>query len=234
MQKLPEAIFSMVIIGGIQKTSLVDYPENIATTVFLQGCNFKCGFCHNPGLVEKGKESISEEEFFSFIDSRKGLIDGVCISGGEPTMQKDLVDFVRKIKEKGFLVKVDTNGSNPEMVKELIDVVDFIAMDVKVVWKNYNKLGGDAEKVKKSVEVLKNNKVDYEFRLTLHPSFQSKEEVFEIAKNLKNGKKLVLQQFQGKEKILDSRFKDIRPYSENEIKEMQKECDKFLKTKVRI
>jgi pyruvate formate lyase activating enzyme len=230
----------MVLIGGLQKTSLVDYPGNIVATIFLQGCNFKCHFCHNPELLSKGtNNNISEEEVLSFLDSKKRLIDGVCITGGEPTIHNDLIDFIKKIKDKGFLVKLDTNGSNPDMVKELIDkkLVDYIAMDVKVKFDNYYVVAGNninIEKIKKSIELIKESGINYEFRTTLHPSFHTKEDILWIAKYLKGAKKYVLQQFYFKNKIVNPKYKDIDPFSEEEIKEIKKECDRFLKTEIRV
>ena len=229
----------MVLIGGLQKTSMVDYPGNIVATVFLQGCYFKCGFCHNPELISReNKNSIPEERVLSFLDSRKGLLDGVCISGGEPTIQKDLVEFVKKIKDKGFLVKIDTNGSNPDVIKGLINdkLIDYIAMDIKVVFEKYKIVvdNFDVEKIKESVEIIKNCGLDYEFRTTVHPSFHTKKDILEIAKYLKGARKYVLQQFFFKDKIVDERYGKITPFSEEEIKKMKKECDNFLKTEIRI
>jgi len=229
----------MVLIGGLQRTSMVDYPGNIVATVFLQGCYFKCGFCHNPELLPMETDNIvSEEEFFSFLYSRKGLLDGVCITGGEPTIQEDLVEFVKKIKDKGFLVKIDTNGSNPDVIKGLINdkLIDYIAMDFKVPFEKYNMVADnfDVEKIKESVEIIKNCSLDYEFRTTVHPSFHTKKDILEIAKYLKGARKYVLQQFFFKDKIVDERYGKITPFSEEEIKKMKKECDNFLKTEIRI
>ena len=117
-------------LKALQKTTLVDYPGKVATTVFTVGCNFKCCFCHNPELLDGG-ESITEKDFFNFLSERKGLIEGVCITGGEPTVQPDLIDFIGKIKKKGFLVKLDTNGSNPQILEKLINKIDYLAMDIK-------------------------------------------------------------------------------------------------------
>lgn len=229
----------MVIIGGLQKTSLVDYPGNIVATIFLQGCNFKCGFCHNPELLSlENDNSIPEEEVLSFLDSRKGIIDGVCITGGEPTIQKDLIGFIEKIKEKSFLVKLDTNGSNPNVIKELTDkkLIDYIAMDIKVPFEDYDKIveNFDVEKIKESVELIKNSNIDSEFRMTLHPILHNEEKIIEIAKYLKNAKKYVLQQFVFKDKIVDLKYSKITPFSSEEIEKIKKECDKFLNTETRV
>lgn len=216
-------------IGGLQKLSLIDYPGKTAATVFLIGCNFKCGFCHNPELIKGNVPEISEKEFFSFLDERKDFLDGVCITGGEPTIHKDLIDFIKKIKEKGFLVKLDTNGSNPEMLKELLGSVDFVAMDIKTSKEGYNKAVGvnvDLKKIEESVELIKNSGVDYEFRTTVVPSIVDKKDIKEIRKWLKGVKKYALQQFQNK-KVLDKAFEKIEPYSD--FKDFEKILKKYIK-----
>jgi len=189
-------------IGGLQKLTLVDYPGKIAATVFLIGCNFRCGFCHNPELIDSSKkEVISEKEFFDFLKERKGLLDGVCITGGEPTIVSDLFNFIKKIKDLGFLVKLDTNGSNPEILKELINSLDYIAMDVKTSMKKYNKAVGkeiDLNNINKSIDLIKDSNIDYEFRTTVIPGLVDKNDIIEIGKWLKGVKKIVLQQFRNK------------------------------------
>ena len=133
-------------IGGLQKVSLIDYPGHVAATVFTSGCNFYCPFCHNPELVDRSRNHnkflIGEEEFFDFLTSRQGLIDSVCVSGGEPTLQPDLLAFLGRIKAAGFLVKLDTNGTNPELLREALKkrTVDYIAMDIKGPLEKYQKV----------------------------------------------------------------------------------------------
>ena len=130
-------------IKGLQKQTLLDYPDKLACTIFIFGCNFRCGFCHNPELiVEDGREEIKEDYILDFLKERKGFIDAVCITGGEPTLNNDLPNFIRKVKELGFLVKLDTNGSNPEMLKQLIDdnLLDYIAMDIKAPLEKYDSM----------------------------------------------------------------------------------------------
>jgi len=232
-----------VKIGGLQKLTLIDYPGKIAATVFLIGCNFKCPYCQNPELVRpdlaSGLTSISKSDFFKFLNSKIEFIDGICITGGEPTIHKKLFDFIKKIKQKGFLVKLDTNGSNPEILEKLIDakLLDFISMDVKTSWLKYNRATGvkvDLEKIKKSVEIIKNSGIDYEFRTTIVPSEVEEEDIKKIAKWFKGAKKFVLQQFQNK-KVLDKRFKKIQPYAEETLKEFRKILGKYIeKVELRI
>ena len=119
------------IIGGIQKTSLLDYPDKISAIVFTQGCNFNCGYCHNPDLLNLKKDIYSTDVFFEFLDKRKGKLDGVVITGGEATLQPDLIPFIKEVKAKGFAVKLDTNGYRPDVLKEAIKYVDYVAMDIK-------------------------------------------------------------------------------------------------------
>ena len=162
------------MICGLQKMTLLDYPDKIACTVFLGGCNFRCPFCHNSELfMGKPEKLMEDEEFFTFLKTRKGLLDGVCVSGGEPTLYKNLPDFLTKIKELGFLVKLDTNGSNPQMLKELAakNLVDYIAMDVKNSPAMYAQTVGlekiDLAPIEESLRFLIGGEVDYELRTTL-------------------------------------------------------------------
>jgi len=223
-------------IGGLQKLTLVDYPGKVAATVFLIGCNFKCPFCQNPELVDpekiKKQPKISEKEFFAFLDSKKGLIEGICITGGEPTIHADLIDFIKKIKNKGFLIKLDTNGSSPEMLEKLIraKLLDFIALDIKSIQNSYSKAAGakvDLEKINKSIDLIKTSGLDCEFRTTAVPGLVEKEDIEQMGEWLKGAKKFALQQFQNK-KVLDKKFTKIEPYSEEIFKEFQKSLEKYI------
>jgi len=240
-----------MLIGGLQKLTLIDYPDKVAATVFLIGCNFKCPFCQNPELVDFGeikKQSrIEERDFFNFLDQRKELLEGVCITGGEPTIQLDLIDFIKKIKQKGFLIKLDTNGSNPEVLSKLVNehLLDFVAMDIKTSPSKYEKVypvksrnAGAAKqlfnRVKKSVELIKNSGIDYEFRTTVVPGLVDEKDIEQIGKWLKGSKKFALQQFQNK-KVLDKKFTKIQPYSEEILKSFKKILEKYIeKVELRI
>lgn len=229
-------------IGGLQKTTLIDYPSHLACTVFLIGCNFRCPFCYSSELVlpEKIKlqPRISEKDFFKFLKERKGLIEGVVICGGEPTINEDLPELIRKIKKLGFLVKLDTNGSNPEMLKELIKegIIDYVAMDVKQSQKskgkkqNYDSATGvkvDLDKIRESIEIIKNSYVDYEFRTTVVPTIHSKEDIIQIAKEISPAKKYYLQNFRP-EKTINPEFEKIKPYPKEFLLEIKKEIEKFF------
>ncbi len=215
-----------MLIGGLQKLTLIDYPGKIACTVFTIGCNFDCAFCHNPELVDpnkiKNQPIISEKYFFEFLGTRQGVLEGVCITGGEPTLQPDLIDFIKKIKDLGFAVKLDTNGSSPDVLKNLITPpspplikggyggVDYIAMDIKAPPKS---------QILESIKIIKNSGIDYEFRTTVIPVLHTKEDIIQIAKDLSPAKKYFLQQFYPS-KTLDPDFQKEKSYSIEELKEL--------------
>ncbi len=189
-------------IKGFHKTSMVDYPGKITSVIFLSSCNFRCPYCHNPEIVMNDPkiEEISEEIVIKEMINNKKWIDAACITGGEPCLHKDLPEFISKIKKEGFLVKLDTNGSNPEMIKKVIDnkLVDFIAMDIKSNLEDYEKTAKikiDLENIKKSVELIRNSNVDYEFRTTVVPEIHEKENIEKIGKWLKGSKKFSIQNF---------------------------------------
>ena len=226
-----------MLIGGLQKLTLIDFPEKLGATVFLAGCNWRCPFCYNSELVLpekiKKQQKISEKEFFDFLKEKKGLLEGVCVTGGEPTINKDLPKFIQKIKKMGFLVKLDTNGSHPKMLKELIDrkLIDYVAMDVKFPLrpKYYRVIGKKAnlEKIKKSIEVIKNSGIDYEFRTTVVPGIHKKEDILQIAKDISPAKRYFLQNFRP-EKTIDPSFEKIKPYPQEFLLEIQKIISPFF------
>jgi len=197
-------------IFGLEKLSLVDYDGYIASTVFTGSCNFKCGFCHNSPLVIdfKNLPVIPEEEIFAYLKKRAGIIEGVCVSGGEPTLQKDLPFFIEKIKALGYKVKLDTNGTNPEIVKTLNEngLVDYFAMDIKNDREHYASIIGfkeyDTKKVEKSVEYFLSGKADYEFRTTLIKEYHKEENIRLIAEWIKGAKKYFLQKFKASESCI--------------------------------
>ena len=215
------------------KTSLIDYPGKLSCVVFLSGCNLRCGFCHNKHLVlESDKvESIDQEEFFSFLDRRKGKLDGVVVCGGEPCFSEGLVSFISKIKEKGYLVKLDTNGSFPNVLEKLIKdrLIDYVAMDVKYSFKKYAKFSSS---VKESIKLIIGSKINHEFRTTVVPGMLSKEDLVEIAKSLKGGKKLYLQQFRN-DSCLNEDFERIVPFTKEKLEEFARACYKYVECYVR-
>jgi len=213
------------LIKGFQKLSLIEYPGKLAAVAWVGGCNFRCPFCYNLDIVlnYKSMPTIPEKDILDFMSGRKGLLDGIAITGGEPTLQNDLPKFAKKIKSMGFLVMVETNGSNPDMLKQLIDkkLVDYIAMDIKAPSKKYEEVTGtkvDMKKIQRSIDLIKNSKIDYEFRTTVLPKLFSKKDALIIGEWLKGSKQFYLQQFRPG-KTLDEKFKKIKPYPPEKLKE---------------
>lgn len=210
-------------IGGFQKFSLIDFPGKLSAIVFTQGCNFRCPYCHNPELVDSSKfgEIIPEDEIFSFLTTRIGKLDAVSITGGEPTLHSDLPAFIERIKNMEFLVKLDTNGTNPDLVKYLIDgnLVDYLAMDIKAPLNKYSEVTRveiDIDKIARSIELIKNSGVDYEFRSTLVKGLLSYVEVVNIAKMIGKAKRFFLQNFVAS-KTLDKRFMEASSFSDENM-----------------
>ena len=226
----------MIQIGGLQKLTLIDYPGRISATVFLTGCNFRCPWCYSAEIVLpekiKNQPKISEKELFKFLKERKKLIEGVVLCGGEPTTSKDLVSLIEKIKKMGFSVKLDTNGSDPALLKKLIDkkLIDYVAMDIKAPKEKYSEVAGtkiDVKKIQKSIDILKEGKVDYEFRSTIVPTLHTKEDVMEMAKWIRGAKRYYLQNFRP-EKTIDPKFEKIKPYSQEFLLEIQNAISPFF------
>jgi len=221
-------------IGGFQKTSLLDYPDLISAIIWTVGCNFRCHFCYNRNLVFGDVELYPEEEILSFLEKRKGLLEGLVITGGEPLLQEDIAAFVEKIKKLGYPIKIDTNGSYPEKLKELIDkkLVDYVAMDVKAPKNKYNELTGtkiDISKIEKSIEIIKSDAPDYEFRTTFVPTLLKKEDILEIAKWLDGAKLFYLQQFKSETPMLSSKLDNVASYSKEYLNETLNEIKPFFK-----
>lgn len=222
-------------IQGLQKLTLLDFPERTACTVFTAGCNFRCPFCHNASLVVNiPKEAeISEEDFFAFLQKRIGILDGVCVSGGEPLLQPDIEQFIRKIKDMGFAVKLDTNGSFPDKLIHLVEngLVDYVAMDIKNSPETYAFTAGtetlDIVSVKRSVSYLKEGHVPYEFRTTVVKHYHSKESFEEIGRWLAGTDKYFLQNFVDSGDLIG---KNTRGCSEEEMKEFLEIVKKYIPT----
>jgi pyruvate formate lyase activating enzyme len=209
-------------IKGLQKTSVVDFPGHVACTIFISTCNFKCGFCYNKDLVNDSKElrEYSEEEILQFLESKRNILDGVCISGGEPTLYTNLKALIKKIKEKGLKVKLDTNGTNPRIIKDLLDEVDYIAMDIKSSKEKYDEAAGvkvNIDNLSKSIELIKNSKIDYEFRTTAVPDFIDEDIMEDIGIWIKGAKKYALQQFHPNKQLIDKRLEQKQPYDKETL-----------------
>ena len=226
-----------MIIAGFQKVTMIDYPGTVASTVFLAGCNFRCPFCHNPELVVHGKWKVGEEgkvekEFFQYLKKRKGKIEGVCITGGEPTLWPELLDFMKKIKRRGFLVKLDTNGTRPDVVRQAIQekAVDYIAMDIKNHLGKYEKTVGtkvDKERIKLSVDLIRNSGLPYEFRTTVVPGLHTSKDFEKIAVWLKGSRLYSLQEFQD-QKTLDPKLPEKIKNIKIDLEKIKKKISPFF------
>ncbi len=200
-----------MIINGLQKTTLLDYPTKVAATIFFGGCNFRCPFCHNMNLVLHPEEALmlSEEEVLAFLKSRQGILDGVCITGGEPTLQKDLPAFIGKIKDLGYAVKLDTNGTNQKMLSELIShgILDHVAMDIKTAPDQYPTVCGlsnpDLASIRESVSLLLASDVSYEFRTTIVKEYHTEETMRQIGEWIRGAKAYYLQSYKDSEFVPD-------------------------------
>jgi pyruvate formate lyase activating enzyme len=240
-----------MFIAGLHKLTLIDYPGKVAAVVFTFGCNFSCSFCHNPELVKYDANNanscesvrIPEKDFFEFLKSRQGLLEGVCVTGGEPTLQGDLKEFITQIKELGFLVKLDTNGTNSKLIEELIHdkLINYVAMDIKAPLERYNEIVRrevDLEEIKKSIKITMeagsssavsgNGLFSYEFRSTLVPGFHGIEDIKAMADLIAGAKKYFLQNFISQGKILNPSWINRRSFTEKEMKEFQEIAGKLV------
>ncbi len=223
-----------MLIKGFQKLTLLDYPGKTACTVFTGGCNYRCPFCHNAGLVTKlDTEIISESEVLSHLMKRQGILDGVAISGGEPLLQGDIEEFLQKIKELGYSIKLDTNGSFPDKLKSIIDkgLCDYVAMDIKNSKERYNETIGidnfDISLMEKSVEILKDSDVDFEFRTTVTKNFHTMEDIEKIGEWIKGTEKYYLQNFVDSGNLIDSNVEGV---SKEEMQLMLERIKKYVPT----
>lgn len=222
-----------MLIKGLQKLTLLDFPEKIACTVFLGGCNFRCPYCHNASLVipEKFGEDISEEEFFGFLEMRRGRLEGICVSGGEPTLHKELPSFIEKIKSYIPEVKLDTNGTNPEMLEELImrGLVDYVAMDIKNSREKYpmtvGKADFDISAVDRSAEILMRGKIPFEFRTTVVRELHTSEDIESVGRWLLGNEKFYLQTFKDSGDLISF---GMSAYSDREMDELTRILKKHI------
>lgn len=195
-------------IGGLAKLTLLDYPEKVACTIFTRGCNLRCPFCHNASLVCGETQDYSTEEVLAFLSKRKTVLQGICLSGGEPLLQRDVAQFLSQVKAMGYLVKLDTNGTQPQVLQSLINdgLVDYVAMDVKNSPSRYDATCGvavDLQAIKQSVDLLKSGVVDYEFRTTVTGNFHDEQSVADMAQWLVDAKRWYLQQFVDSGDLID-------------------------------
>ncbi len=211
-------------IGGIQKCSLIDYPGKISSILFTIGCNFHCPYCHNPELVHETAEELNNDEILHFLERRRNILDAVTITGGEPTIQDDLIDFIKKIKNMGLLVKLDTNGTHPLLIEDLqkSDLVDYIAMDIKAPLSTYSTTVArpiDVRQIEKSIQLLIEGKIAYEFRTTVVKSLLSPKDIEDIGKSIAGANTYYLQKFVPT-KTLNPAFLRKTTYTDTEFESM--------------
>lgn len=213
-------------IGYLQKTSLIDYPGKVCGIVFTQGCNFRCPYCHNPELVDPTifRECLPLDEIFSFLATRRGKLDAVTITGGEPTIHDNLLPFIRKIRDLDYLVKIDTNGSNPDVLGEIIDkgLADFIAMDVKSPLQRYAEIAGvacDVQKVESSIQAVMCSSIPYEFRTTIVKGLLRPDDIIEIGRTIRGASRYVLQRF-APSKHLDQGYLKAGSFGSEELEDL--------------
>lgn len=217
-------------ISGMEKLTLLDYPSKTACLIFTQGCNLKCPFCQNSALLDTNHDGIIDEnEVLAYLDKRKGIIDGICISGGEPLIQKDVEKFIKRVKEKGFQVKLDTNGSNPKKLKDLIDkkLIDYVAMDIKNDFTDYGKTAGiekiNTNKIKESIKILENSDIEYEFRTTIVKELHDLKKIENICKYINRKSKYYLQNYRDSITVLQ---KGLTGFSDKELQEIKEKLSK--------
>jgi pyruvate formate lyase activating enzyme len=228
-----------ISIKRMIETSLIDWEGKIVSTLYVPSCNFRCPYCYNCDLIlhPENFPNISQREIDNFLLERKDFIDGICISGGEPTLYPDIISYFKNLKDNGFLIKLDTNGTNPKLLKKLLNLglVDYIAMDIKssLDFNHYSEAAGIKdkamfEKVKDSIELIMNSEIDYEFRTTVVPLLHSEGTIMEIAQYISGAKKYVLQNFSPLEKTLNPSFQKLKPYADEKIQELSEKAKKYV------
>jgi pyruvate formate lyase activating enzyme len=245
-----------MIIGGLIKTSLVDYPGKVSAIVFTKGCSFACHFCYNPLLVwpeetasvtspntrghlrksekEPAPNLISADDLFQFLEKRAQQLDALVITGGEPTIHRDLPEFIRKVRALGYAIKLDTNGTNPDMLAALVKegLIDYIAMDLKGPAEKYSEITGvkaDFNKIKKSVKIIMASGLPYEFRTTVVPGLLNKEDIAPMGEIIKGADKWYLQKFRSNTALVDEGFQGRKPYTDKDMAEMAKAGGRYAK-----
>lgn len=218
----------MNIIDGFDKLTLLNYPDQVACTIFTKGCNFNCPYCHNSSLIDSNNESNNKyDEVMTYLKKRKGILDGVCITGGEPLIHKDTKKLIIEIKNMGYKVKLDTNGSNPVMLKELIDenLIDYVAMDIKNTFDKYEETIGTKIKIdniKKSIKIIESSDINYEFRTTIVKELHTFFDIKQIVKMLNVKSKYYIQNFRNSEGV---RNKNLHGFTNEELIMLQKELN---------
>lgn len=226
-----------MVFGGFQKLTLLDYPGKVACTLFTKGCNFYCPFCHNALLVDmdRNEQSFSEEEVLSYLKKRQGILEGVCITGGEPLIHSSLKDFIKEVKALGYSIKLDTNGSFPEKLAELVEegLIDYVAMDIKNSFEKYALTSGceklSLDDIEKSIDFLMGGSIDYEFRTTVASELHTPQDIEKIALRIKGAKKYFLQNFVDSGHIIGE---NLHPVDEKTLVKMEESAKKSVENAV--
>ncbi len=224
-----------MIIGGLQKFSLIDYPQEICAIIFTSGCNFRCPYCHNPELVTGNGYKIDIKFVFDFLKNRVGKLTAISITGGEPTLHSDLIGFIEKIRSLGYQkIKLDTNGTNPEMINELIKrkLVTYVAMDIKSSFERYQeviKAKCNVEKIKQSIDIIRNSNINYEFRTTAVDNFVGQKDILSIANHIKGAKAYYIQRFVPS-KTLDKSFINKTSFAKTELERIKMKIEPMFET----
>jgi len=223
-------------IKGFQKISLIDYPGKVCSVIFLAGCNFRCPYCQNPDLIKKPNKikDIAFERVLNYMIKKRKWIDGICITGGEPTIYNDLPAFIQKVKKKGFLIKLDTNGTNPDMLEHLIRncLIDYVSMDIKSPLEKYDIAANtkvNKSAIRRSVELIKKSGLDYEFRTTVVPTLFKGKDALAIGEWLNGASKFFIQQFRPTV-TLNKSYQKKQPYSEAELNELKEIMTPFFES----
>ncbi|HOO37200.1 MAG TPA: anaerobic ribonucleoside-triphosphate reductase activating protein [Deltaproteobacteria bacterium] len=223
-------------IGHIQKTSLIEYPGKISAIIFTLGCNFACPYCHNPELVDPKRfvQPLDQDEVIAFLKKRAGQLDAVVITGGEPMIHADLIEFMKTIKDMGYLIKLDTNGTSPDMLTKAIegDIVDYVAMDIKAPLERYEMVTGtpvNTDAIKSSIDLIMNARLPYEFRTTLVRSLLNPEDILTIGRMIKGAHTYILQHFVPS-KHLDNDFIHESSFTQEEVADLKRQLDTLVKT----
>ncbi len=228
-----------MIFGGFQKLTLLDFPGKVACTLFTKGCNFRCPFCHNAPLVNKLEESssFSEEEVLSFLKKRQGILEGVCITGGEPLLHSDLKDFIKKVKDLGYSVKLDTNGSFPQKLKDLCEenLIDYVAMDIKNSFEKYPVTSGcdnvNIQDIEESIDFLLKGTIPYEFRTTVSKELHSIEDIESIAGKIAGCDKYFIQNFSDSGNIIGNNLSPTEPFEIEKMCQIGSKYTKYCKNR---
>lgn len=221
-------------ISGLEKVTLTDFPGYVSCIIFTQGCNYKCPFCHNSSLIPITKGLLDSKYVLDYINKRKNILEGVVITGGEPTIHQDLKTFIKKIKDLNLKIKLDTNGNNPKVLKELLNenLLDYVAMDIKNTFESYDITSGtkvNIKNVKESIKILKESDIDYEFRTTIVKEFHNIDKILDIIKLIDNSKYFI-QNYTENEQVIN---KNLHSFSKEELEEINKRVSIYPNVKVR-